>query len=452
MSKTLSNSKQADAQAYFDSLPGFEVKAEDIDVLNSPKEYHQKILELIKKTKKRIYLSLLYIENDEAGNEILEKLFQKKEENSEIDIQLFIDHHRAQRGRSDHPKDNGILPVIEALKKDIPEEKQLSVTTVQIVKTEGKGVFHPKGMVFDDTLLYSGASISNKYCHVGDELRLDTYVLFENTPKLANSFVEQMQVDFRANAGKILDSLEGFSSPEKTERNEDSVLVTPLIGKNSKSEVNEAMLNALKVAKEKITFYTPYFNLPEPLKEKIRETLNIGCKEQIVVGDKKANDWWLPPEQWKETTNNGFKDLNKFKFKSASMQLLGRTLPFFYEQQLKDFAKSFSKEIKDGLLKISLWKNGKNSTHTKRLEIDDKKIVILTGSNMNKRSWDTDLENAIVLQNLPQNLKKKFEKEQQSILENTETITSPEYIPNIKDYPRLARQGIRIFNVKQKKI
>ena len=50
-------------------LPKLPLAVEQFDILFNPRDYKQKLLELIKTAKRRIYMSALYWQNDEAGHQ-----------------------------------------------------------------------------------------------------------------------------------------------------------------------------------------------------------------------------------------------------------------------------------------------------------------------------------------------------------------------------------------------
>ena len=72
--------------------------ATDFFVIPSAKEFKSAILEHIRNAKTRIYITALYLQNDDAGKEILHALYQAKQNNPALNVNIFVDAHRAQRG------------------------------------------------------------------------------------------------------------------------------------------------------------------------------------------------------------------------------------------------------------------------------------------------------------------------------------------------------------------
>ena len=78
--------------------PRSQVAADQFQILSSAKDFKSRILSLIAHATQRIYLIALYLQDDEAGREILSALYAAKQRNPSLDIKVFVDFHRAQRG------------------------------------------------------------------------------------------------------------------------------------------------------------------------------------------------------------------------------------------------------------------------------------------------------------------------------------------------------------------
>lgn len=126
---------------------------------------------------------------------------------------------------------------------------------------------------------------------------------------------------------------------------------------------------------KKMIICTPYFNLPTILTRIISKLLRDGKHIEIIIGDKTANDFYIPPEK-------------PFKIISA--------LPYLYEINLRRFICRLQHFVDSQQLTIRLWKDGDNSYHLKGIWIDNN-WQLLTGNNLNPRAWGLDLENAILI-------------------------------------------------------
>ena len=67
-------------------------------------------------------------------------------------------------------------------------EHQIEIYGVPVKGRELLGVLHLKGFIFDDAVLYSGASLNDIYLHQQDRYRFDRYHQI-TSPELARSMV-----------------------------------------------------------------------------------------------------------------------------------------------------------------------------------------------------------------------------------------------------------------------
>ena len=135
------------------------VSSGDIDIFSTPKEYKARLLSLISSARQRIYISALYVQDDDAGREVLHALYQAKAKTSELDIKIFVDYHRGQRGLIGEKGSLGNRAIYLALAEQY--QQQIAIYGVAVKPKELFGVLHLKGMVFDDVLFYTGASIND---------------------------------------------------------------------------------------------------------------------------------------------------------------------------------------------------------------------------------------------------------------------------------------------------
>ncbi len=132
------------------------------------------------------------------------------------------------------------------------------------------------------------------------------------------------------------------------------------------------------------------------------------------MGDKTANDFYIPPEQ--------------------DFSTIG-ALPYLYEQSLRKFVKRQQWAVDQGLLNIHLWKHDNNSYHLKGVSMDGRKHL-LTGSNLNPRAWALDLENGLLLHDDKQELAESFVKEQQHLLLHSQRLYHYSQIDTLQSYPK----------------
>lgn len=416
----------------FIQLPTIAQNPDKFEVLLSAQEFRTRLLDEISRATTRISLVALYLEDDEAGREILTALYEAKQKNPELNVSVCVDWHRAQRGLIGAESSEGNA----AMYKEFSEKYQHSVP-VYGIPVRGKevfGVLHLKGFIIDDSVIYSGASLNNIYLNYHDRYRFDRYHVLNNAALADSMFAyvhDQMVPDsavydladknkpitkelkptirqFRASLARSQYKFDGQDvSPEQ-------VAVTPLVGIGKRrNRLNQGINQLIAQAKDEIFICTPYFNFPPSLAKEVKKALKRGVKVSIVVGDKTANDFFISPEE---------------EFKTIG------GLPYLYELNLRRFAKANEANIASRNLSIRLWKHDSNSFHLKGIWVD-KRYMLLTGSNLNPRAWKLDLENGIFIQDNYHHLTDKFQVEVDNILQHTQLICTYKQLDKIDSYP-----------------
>lgn len=413
-------------------LPTLAINAKQMDILHSAQDFKQRLLELIATAQQRIYLVALYLQDDAAGREILTALYEAKQAKPELDIRLFVDFHRAQRGLIGHKGQGGNHKMYQEFAERYAEP--VKIYGVPVKGREVLGVLHLKGFVFDDTLLYSGASLNDIYLHQQERYRFDRYHQF-NDAKLADAMVDYMVRLFIDNPAvplltadpiptsrQLRQVIRQFKQQMKRtqyqfaskSRQPGQVAITPLAGLGKLgNRLNRTIRTTVRSAQQQLFICTPYFNLPKPLAKDIRGLLKRGVEVTLVIGDKTANDFYIPPEQPFRTIGG---------------------LPYLYETNLRRFARAHQTSIYQGKLNIMLWRHERNSYHLKGLFVDDD-LAIITGNNLNPRAWGLDLENGLLLQDPEQLLQPGFAAERTNILEYCQRIEHFSEIEEVADYP-----------------
>ena len=435
----LSKFKRNKHQQHLAQLPKLSQSVSDVTTLYSPAEFRETLLTKIATAEKRICIAALYLENDDGGRGIMQALYAARQARPELDVSILVDWHRAQRGRIGAAR--GLTNAdwyceMAAQHPDIA----IPVFGIPVNTREALGVLHLKGFIIDDTLLYSGASLNDVYLHQHDRYRYDRYQLIRN-PQLADTMYAWICENLKqSDAVNRLDQTERPSSPEiKNETRQfrqdlrsfnyqfsgnadnESLAVTPLVGLGKRSLLNKTIFHLMPCAERKLTLCTPYFNLPAILVRNLIHLLRQGKEVEIIVGDKTANDFYIPPEQ-------------PFKIIGA--------LPYLYEINLRRFLSRLQYYVNNGQLTVRLWKDGENSYHLKGIWVDNEWMMI-TGNNLNPRAWRLDLENAVLIHDPKNELAEQREKELALIREHTTTVQHFRELESISDYPAKVRKLIR---------
>ena len=427
-------------------LPCIAHKPEKLDILLDAETFRERLHQAINQATSRIYLVALYLQDDDAGRAILTALYDAKTANPDLDIKVFVDWHRAQRGLIGADKSAGNAAMYHEFSTKYPHS--IEILGVPVRNREVFGVLHLKGFVVDDTVIYSGASLNDVYLAQHDRYRYDRYHLFHN-PELANSMA-QFIIENLYNSPAVT-SLNDLERPDpkvlkqairdlrlclhqasyhykKAFVDEYHVGLTPLVGLGKRrNELNSHICTLIASAQTELTICTPYFNFPRVVSREVQRAIRRGVRVTIIVGDKTANDFYIPPTE---------------TFKSIG------GLPYLYEINLRNFAKYNEAAIARRQLAIHLWKDGDNSFHLKGLWIDQE-FMLVTGNNLNPRAWKLDLENAILIQDKHGLLKEKQQQELDAILTHTILVGSYKFIEKVETYPLPVKKLIkRIKRVK----
>ncbi|WP_416413286.1 CDP-diacylglycerol--serine O-phosphatidyltransferase [Pantoea sp. App145] len=435
----LSKFKRNKHQQHLAQLPKLSQSVSDVTTLYSPAEFRETLLTKIAAAEKRICIAALYLENDDGGRGIMQALYAARQARPELDISILVDWHRAQRGRIGAAR--GFTNAdwyceMATQHADIA----IPVYGIPVNTREALGVLHLKGFIIDDTLLYSGASLNDVYLHQHDKYRYDRYQLIRN-PQLADTMYQWICENLKqSDAVHRLDQSERPSSPEiKNETRQfrqdlrgfnyqftgnagnETLTVTPLVGLGKRSLLNKTIFHLMPCAERKLTLCTPYFNLPAILVRNLIHLLRQGKEVEIIIGDKTANDFYIPPEQ-------------PFKIIGA--------LPYLYEINLRRFLSRLQYYVNNGQLTVRLWKDGENSYHLKGIWVDDEWMMI-TGNNLNPRAWRLDLENAVLIHDPLNQLAEQRERELALIRTHTTVVVHFRELESIADYPAKVRKLIR---------
>jgi CDP-diacylglycerol--serine O-phosphatidyltransferase len=421
--------------------------SENITVLSSAKQYASALIRLIETAQSRIYITALYLQNDDAGQQVLHALHQAKQKNPHLDIKVFVDFHRAQRGLIGDKSGQGNRDFYLDLAQQYSES--IAIYGVPVKRKELMGVWHFKGMVFDDTLLYTGASINDIYLHQHDKYRLDRYYQIQSA-ELSTSFCQfldeffvdsafapQLNIAILPNKIQVKGKIAKLKAALKTARFKYSTVTTsqhqnlsvvPLIGfGRRKNQLNDTIRETIRLAKKELLLFTPYFNLPKPVMRDLRSALKRGVEVTIIIGDKKANDFYIADED---------------KFSMIGI------IPYIYEALLKTFLKRQQKYLDNNLLKVKLWQHESNSFHLKGI-VADNRWHILTGNNLNPRAWGLDLENGLIIDDIKQTLLPTLTEELVQINQHTQLITSYLQLESVVDYPEKPKKLLKKLRMAQ---
>ncbi|MCV2525385.1 MAG: CDP-diacylglycerol--serine O-phosphatidyltransferase [Candidatus Lightella neohaematopini] len=402
-----------------------------IRTLFSPTDFNKELIYSISKARFRIYIVLLYFDCDRSGRLILDTLYKAKKNYYNLDIVIIVDLNRAKRNRFGNT--NKVTNIdwyyyIAQINSDI----EIPIYGIPISNREYLGVFHLKGFIIDNKVIYSGANINDIYLEKLNYCRYDRYKIIKNK-LLADTLVYYIQQYLLT--AKAISRLNNINSKNiivnnniftlrKTLRtanyhylgtiNYNKLSIVPLVGLGKYNLLNKTIYHLIYSAQKKIILCTPYFNIPNVLLNSIVDVLNLGITVEIIVSDKTASDFYVPKK------NDNFHITN--------------IIPYLYEINLRDIMIKLQNYIDHGDLIIKIWKNQYNSFHMKGIWIDND-WCMLTSNNLNIRSWQLDLENALLIYDPQHFLTKENEIELNNINNYTKLIKHYNDIQIIADYP-----------------
>ena len=435
----LSKFKRNKHQQHLAQLPKLSQSVDDVKTLFSPADFREVLLQKIASATRRICIVALYLEQDDAGKAVLTALYQAKQQRPEIEVTVLVDWHRAQRGRIGAAATNTNADWYHRMTEEYPGV-DIPVYGVPVNTREALGVLHFKGFIVDDSVIYSGASVNDVYLHQHDKYRYDRYQVICN-PQLSDIMYNWMQENLvHGRAVHRLDKLHRPKSPEikndirlfrqelrdasfhfQGNADNEQLAVTPLVGLGKTSLLNKTIYHLMPCTEQKLVICTPYFNLPAVLVRNIIQLLREGKQVEIIVGDKTANDFYIPEDQ-------------PFKIIGA--------LPYLYEINLRRFLSRLQYYVNSGQLIVRLWKDDDNSYHLKGMWVDDE-WMLLTGNNLNPRAWRLDLENAILIHDPKQELTVQRDHELDLIRTHTTVVQHYRDLQSIAEYPVKVRKLIR---------
>lgn len=435
----LSKFKRNKHQQHLAQLPKLPQSVDAVQTLYCPTDFRTALLDAIASATQRIYLVALYLENDDGGRDVLAALYAAKQQRPELEICVLVDWHRAQRGRIGAVASNTNADWYCSMAQQHPGAS-VPIYGVPVNTREALGVLHLKGFIVDDRVIYSGASLNDVYLHRHDKYRYDRYQLLTNTllaqamidfirtSILSASAVQRLDredrpksIEIKNETRQFRQSLRDSSYHFKDSAGNDELAVIPLVGLGKQNSLNRTIHHLMCSTDQKLTLCTPYFNMPALLARNIVALLRRGKQVEIIVGDKTANDFYIPQDQ-------------PFKIIGA--------LPYLYEINLRRFLSRLQRFVDSGQLIARLWKDGDNSYHLKGMWVDDR-WQLVTGNNLNPRAWRLDLENAILIHDPHNEMQVQRHQELEEIRKHTHIVSHYMELESIPNYPVKVRKLIR---------
>lgn len=176
-------------------VPAFRVPGNRIHVLTSPDHFYQTMKARIKTARRRVVMASLYLGTGQLEQELvdcMEEALLRSRENADapdLKVSILLDYTRGSRGQTNSR--TVLLPLLRRFASQMrvslyhtPDLRGLLRLLVPQRFNETIGVQHIKVYLFDDSVIISGANLSDSYF----TNRQDRYVQLENCGEVADFF------------------------------------------------------------------------------------------------------------------------------------------------------------------------------------------------------------------------------------------------------------------------
>uniref|UniRef100_A0A3Q3ABF7 CDP-diacylglycerol--glycerol-3-phosphate 3-phosphatidyltransferase n=1 Tax=Kryptolebias marmoratus TaxID=37003 RepID=A0A3Q3ABF7_KRYMA len=217
-----------------DQVPAFRVPGSNVKILTSPDQFYQAMKARIKTAQRRVVMASLYLGTGQLEQELvdcMEEALQHSKENrhSDLKISILLDYTRGSRGQINSR--TMLLPLLQRFTSQMrvslyhtPDLRGLLRLLVPQRFNETIGVQHIKVYLFDDSVIISGANLSDSYF----TNRQDRYVLLENCREVADFFSNLVEavgdVSLQLQPDDSVTVLEGMVHPYKGNRQDFSAV------------------------------------------------------------------------------------------------------------------------------------------------------------------------------------------------------------------------------------
>eukprot|EP00069_Balaena_mysticetus_P020890 bmy_13149T0 len=210
-------------------VPEFGVSSSHVRVLSSPAEFFELMKGQIKVAKRRVVMASLYLGTGPLEQELvdclestLEKSLQAKFP-SDLRVSILLDFMRGSRGRKNSR--TMLLPLLQRFPEQVrvslfhtPNLRGLLRLLIPERFNETIGLQHIKVYLFDNSVILSGANLSDSYF----TNRQDRYVFLQDCPEIADFFTELVDavgdVSLQLRGDDTVQVVEGMVHPYKGDR------------------------------------------------------------------------------------------------------------------------------------------------------------------------------------------------------------------------------------------
>lgn len=162
------------------AAPCFPVKGEKVTVIKEPGKFYETLVEKSAIARNRIIFASLYLGTGKLESSLVQTIQKNLQQNKFLKVDILLDFARGTRGESSSK--SMLLPLIQEFKNftlsmyHTPDLRGITKKIAPARWNELLGLQHMKVYLFDDSVMISGANLSNDYF----TNRQDRYILIED--------------------------------------------------------------------------------------------------------------------------------------------------------------------------------------------------------------------------------------------------------------------------------
>eukprot|EP00055_Hartaetosiga_balthica_P007589 m.26327 g.26327 ORF g.26327 m.26327 type:complete len:487 (+) comp5847_c0_seq1:2-1462(+) len=405
-SRGLASSHEAIVRNVLDEskMPKFQINPNEIHVETNPKNFYNLILHGIKTAKHQIVMSSLYLGTGPGEKELVTELTRRVGNSSNLKVDILLDANRGTRGSPDSVAMLHDAVQFENCKAWFYQTPDMTPILKRVLKppfNETVGLQHTKIFVFDDTLLLTGANLSedyfaqrqDRYIIIKDQMAANWYAgvvkLFSSISHGLDKTGKLLQPKSHPNnrkefQTKILNHMDSIHDERKSSTALYPLIQLGLYGVHNKEDMLCELFDKLD-ATGHVDIASGYFNLSPRLREKV---LTTKSSVSIVCASPNAN---------------GFLGAHGVK----------GHIPFGYTHLLS----TFLNDIPSGhAITVSEYERLEWTFHAKGIWLRNNQAAppfatVVGSSNFNHRSAERDLEAQALIITSDDTLMEQFEKE-----------------------------------------
>lgn len=425
---TFGSERLESLQWLYSTSPCFALRASQVELIHEPKVFYEKLLDMCTKAEQRISIASLYLGIGQLEKTLVSRIHTNMQQNGDLKVNILLDFARGTRGEQNSRtmlqplvdvSDNATLSFYHT-----PNLRGLTKKLVPPRWNELVGLQHMKVYVADETVILSGANLSNdyftnrqdRYIVIRDKRLSDFYYNLISKvqefslkangngtislhPKWEVSPYEGAKADFTDRASTLVRNyfkqISEAQSLQHTASDSDQAdtWIFPLIemgqlGIHHESLVTKQLFSSA-LPESKINLSTGYFNLTRKYMETITKECMATCN--ILMAHPKANG-----------------------FLGAKGPAGG--IPAAYSQIAKTFYRSLKEAGQEHRVHLYEYQKDDWTYHAKGLwyylpESQLPDLTVIGSSNFGERSVNRDLESQICLVTTNERLRQQMQNE-----------------------------------------